>query len=155
MKKILLLTIIFISAVNCLFGQMNPNVTRETYTISCPTKPLDSSATSKKIAINGHIYGLPKCKENLISFATVVIKGTKNHASADYNGFYSIDVTAIADTMSELIVYCAFPGYYTKEITLKHKITKTTEIDFELTTKPVCELPDIGDGKKNKARKKR
>lgn len=130
-------------------GQTNPKVTRETYTVCTLTKP----QTTKNIFIKGRVYNLPKGKDNYIPFATVVIKGTKIGSTADNLGYYSIDITAIADTIKQITLYCAYVGCVTKEIEIKNKITQTTELDFELQIRPACELPDIGDGKDNKIKR--
>jgi hypothetical protein len=98
---------------------------------------------------------MPKGKDRFIPYATVVIKGTKIGSQADSLGYYSIDITAIADTIKTMTLYCAYVGCVTKEITFKNKITQTTELDFELQGRPACELPDIGEGKGNKKKRTR
>jgi hypothetical protein len=109
-------------------------------------------STTKSIFIKGRVYNLPKGKENYIPFATVVIKGTKIGSECDNLGYYSIDITTIADTIKQMTLYCAYVGCVTKEIEIKNKITQTTELDFELQNRSACELPDIVDGKGNKAK---
>ena len=137
--------------LNGVFGQTNPNVTTETYSVFCPTKP----QTANSIYIKGRVYNIPKGKDNYIPFVPVLIKGTKIVSTTDILGYYSIDITLIADTIKQMTLYCAYIGCVPKEIKLQNKITQTIEVDFELQTRPSCELPDIGDGKGNKKNRTR
>ncbi len=105
--------------------------------------------------IKGRLFSQIKNPNNYLPFGTVIIKGTRIGAQADSLGYYSIDVTTIADTAKSVTLVSSYPGLHTKEIFLKNKITKTMEIDFVLIPKPDCELPDIGDGKKKVNSKKR
>lgn len=143
------LIITFILTLICVFGQTNPNVVRETYTVCALAKPQET----KNIFITGRIYNAPKGKDNYLPYATVAIKGAKIYARADSLGYYSIDITAIADTIKKMTIYCTYIGCYTKEIEFKNKVTKTTEVDFELSGIPGCNMPDIGDGKGNKKKR--
>lgn len=133
MKKYFALTITFILTISSAFGQT-------------------LTPTTKNIFIKGRVYNFPKGKDNYIPFATVVIKGTKIGSTADNLGYYSIDITRMADTIKQMALYCAYIGCVTKEIEIKNKITQTIELDFELQNRPACELPDIGDGKGNKTK---
>lgn len=148
MKITFSILFIFMLGLIRLNGQTSQIITIETYSSYCPSKPLDTLVDSKKIFVNGYVYGLPKGIDSFIPYANVVVKGTKIYSRADSLGYYSLDITAIADTISKIIFYCAYPGYQTKEISFKRKITKTVKLDFELNQRPSCELPDIGDGKK-------
>ena len=134
MKKYFSLTIIFVVTISSAFGQ----------TLSPKTK---------NIFIKGRVYNMPKGKDNYVPFATVLVKGTKIGSTANNLGYYSIDITSIADTIKQLTLYCAYIGCVTKEIEIENKIIQTTELDFELQIRPACELLDIGDGKG--AKKKR
>jgi hypothetical protein len=149
MKKYFILTLTFILTLSCVFSQTNSNVIRETNINSCPTK----TQPTNSIYIKGRIYYIPKGPENYAPFATVIIKGTKIGSSADNLGYYSIDITAIADTIKQMTLYCAYLGCVTKEIEIKNKITQTTELDFELQIRPACEFSEIGDGNGNKEKR--
>lgn len=96
--------------------------------------------TSKTILLKGRV--LDNSNNEAIPFATVVIKGTKIHCTTDNLGNYTIDLTTLADTLKNVILYCSYVGYNTKEIPIKHKITKTITLDFKLTNRPACEMPD-------------
>lgn len=96
---------------------------------------------TKNIYIKGRIYDRPKGTGRQIPYATVWLKGTKIGAQADSLGYYSIDITAIADTLKKIILSCSYIGCETKEIVIKNKIKQTTEIDFELTGRPACNYP--------------
>lgn len=136
----LLLTFVLFS-LN-LISQSKSNVTTEIYTSACPTKPTDTLNISKKIFIKGRVAESGNY-ENYIPFSTIFIKGTRVYASADSHGYYSLDVTSIADTATIMIVACTYINHKTKEILIENKLLQTTIINFELKSFPNCEMPEI------------
>jgi hypothetical protein len=142
-----LLTFVFLDY--SLIAENTNIVDREVLTFSYPVKPKDTLNKFVKIFIRGRVVEKQNPKE-YIAYATIMLKGTKVGCVADSLGYYSLDLTAIADTAKEITIYCSYIAYKRKEIRIDTKILSTIIINFELENQPACELPEIHVKQKNK-----
>lgn len=71
-----------------------------------------------------------------VIFGNVVVKGTKIGASTDFNGFYSLNITELLDSFTNITLRCVYLGYETveKEISLdslKSEENRSINMQFE------------------------
>jgi hypothetical protein len=129
---------IIVSLLSCK-AQTNQNITeRETYKVCTLAKlPL-----APKSFIKGRVHENTNYN-NFIPYATVLIKGTKIYSTSDSLGFYSIDITGIADTAKKITLVCSYVAHENKEIIIDHKLDSTSIIDFKLIAKSNCDYPEV------------
>lgn len=120
MKKILILTIAFFTTISILLGQSD----------------------KKTILIKGRAYGQSKNENNFLPLATVYVKDTKVYCLTDTLGYYSLDISSIADKGQKIVLVCRYIGYVIKEIPLG-KIKNSVSTDFILEAAPTCNYPDV------------
>lgn len=99
---------------------------------------VNSLNCKKEVVIRGYVYSETVKKENVISFVTINVKGTKIYSTTNNLGFYSIDISNIVDSINEIKIVAAFISYKTLEVLVKDKISQS--IDFILSPKPTCEF---------------
>jgi hypothetical protein len=145
------LTFVFSYNLN---GQTGQIVDRQIMVFSCPVKTADTLNNRSKIFIRGRVTE----KQNVLDFipySTVFIKGTKIYSMADSLGYYSLDITNIADTTNKLTIVCTFINHINQEIIISNKVLQTTIINFEIESKPSCEFHEVIIKQKGKSRKRR
>ena len=95
----------------------------------------------KVIVVSGCVYSETVKKENVISFATINVKGTKIYCTTNNLGFYSLDITNIVDSLTEIKIVVKFISYKTVEVLIKDKISQS--IDFILFPKASSEFDAV------------
>ena len=137
------------------YSQDRTKVTEvETHTYVLEKEGLKTGFIDKpKILIKGRVHENPNY-DNFIPYATVIIKGTKLYSKSDSLGFYSIDITSIADTANSITLVCYYIAHEKKEIILSHKVLSTTTIDVKLIAQPACNYPEVELKPKHKNKSK-
>jgi hypothetical protein len=117
-------------------------------------KQTDTLNNSRKILIRGRVSE----KQNALDFipySTVFVKGTKIYSIADSLGYYSLDITNIADTTNKMTIVCTYINHTAQEIIIKNKVLQTTIINFEIESKPSCEFHEVVIKQKVKSKRRR
>ncbi|MGZ3931623.1 MAG: hypothetical protein ACXVPQ_07340 [Bacteroidia bacterium] len=88
--------------------------------------------TLKRTFITGKFYKISNGRVVPLKNSTVCIKGTRIHSVSDELGFYTLDVTVIADTATSVVVSGYLDNYEAQEVILKEKIAGKKTVNFEL-----------------------
>lgn len=128
----ILITVVFVSAVQIFFAQNDSLLLDTKY---CP------GIADNRIVLRGIIYDAQANEE--LPYASIFVKGTAVGTRSDDKGLFSLDLTALLDSVKTLTIMGSYVGYAIKETEINLASINGNYFSIPMVSNPGVSCPGI------------